>query len=317
MNEQEIQPKKSFFRRFWWIGLVIILGLGVTWGIMNFVVHPKESNDGNKGGILSKSDDSNQSNGNEETKQMTDSQIQAANDALAKGVSIDDGQNDWHQFPAGSIQGDGRPDNTSPYPLPYTDIKNVSFGADSNYIYFKFTLWGSLPTTLQSYNGDDVKFFCNNIAIGKYLDSSGNAQVGELQIGTTYIKNLDQDKTTEATTNYSATKPTISLTNMGNQNGRDKNGEATWVIQNGKGIVTGGPGKDYIMAGFPLDNFGLKLRDTIEFSVSYEDASRIYHHQSVDMLLDKSNNKEGDTIQYVMGANTYKNLGFQMETGKN
>ena len=52
MNEQEIQPKKSFFRRFWWIGLVIILGLGVTWGIMNFVVHPKGSDSGDNRSVV-------------------------------------------------------------------------------------------------------------------------------------------------------------------------------------------------------------------------------------------------------------------------
>lgn len=36
--------KKPFIRRFWWIGLVIILGLGVTWLLMAFVVHPNKNN---------------------------------------------------------------------------------------------------------------------------------------------------------------------------------------------------------------------------------------------------------------------------------
>ena len=41
MEEAE-GPKKSFFGRFWWIFLIVIILVGV-WAVMNFIVHPKGS----------------------------------------------------------------------------------------------------------------------------------------------------------------------------------------------------------------------------------------------------------------------------------
>ncbi|HUD20690.1 MAG TPA: peptidoglycan DD-metalloendopeptidase family protein [Candidatus Saccharimonadales bacterium] len=45
----------AFIKRFWWVGLIVIVGLGGTWAIMTFVVHPKTGNNSNN---------SNQSNSN-------------------------------------------------------------------------------------------------------------------------------------------------------------------------------------------------------------------------------------------------------------
>lgn len=99
---------------------------------------------------------------------------------------------------------------------------------------------------------------------------------------------------------------------MGGQNGTDKNYEATYSVTDSNGIASGGPGFDYVLVGFPLDNMGFKLGDTIEFSVEYESNSRIYHHQSVDQLLGDGTYKEGSTIRYVIGSNTYTDLGVSL-----
>lgn len=40
---------KSIIKRFWWVGLiVVVVGLLVTWVVMSFIVHPKQSNGGPK-----------------------------------------------------------------------------------------------------------------------------------------------------------------------------------------------------------------------------------------------------------------------------
>jgi len=59
MEEEQLgTPKKSFLRRFWWIGLVIIILLGATWAIMSFVVHPKgQGNSSSGNNSVSKNDE--------------------------------------------------------------------------------------------------------------------------------------------------------------------------------------------------------------------------------------------------------------------
>lgn len=299
------QDKKSFFHSFWLVILIVVIliagGLIILSNHNNKINQDKENQN---------ADDPYRGS---DTKKMTETEVQKANGALASGVSIDDIQNDWYKFPANSIEGDGKPDNTNPYPLPYTDIKNVSFGADSNYIYFKFTYWGKQPTNLTQYNGDDLKSFCNNVAISKYIDKDGKSQVGLISTGSFYTENNYKQKSNEASMDYYAVIPALKITVFGEQTSTDKSNEAVYKINSSKGRVSGGPGYEYSLAAFPLETLGLKLGDTIEFDIAYETNSRIYHHEAVDQLLGIGQYKVGNTIQYKIGANTYTDLGVPEE----
>lgn len=317
MEDEVIQgktPLKKSWTRWIILGLVgLLLILAIIWAVMFFIVHPKGSGELKDQGGNSVSSSNQDQN---DTKQMTNAQIQTANAAISKGVSIDDPQNDWFKFPAGSVEGDGRPDNSNSYPLPYTDVKNASFGAADNYFYIKYTFYEKIPETMQNYNADDIKMYTSNIGLSKYTNAAGQTENGEWQLGMAYIRGKNNDSL-ERSTDYTTVTPYMWITNMGEQTGTDSTSESIWKIQNSKGLTAGGPGNDWIMAAFPLDNLGMKMGDTIEFSLSVETASRIYHHQSVDLVLGKGSNKQGDTIRYVLGSNTYEDIGFHMEAGKN
>ncbi len=308
----------NFFKRFWWLFViigVIVIGFAAATVLKKSKTEREEVSNMNTGQTENKPEHNSGDNGNNngnETSIMTEDQLAHANEVIAAGVSIDDEQNDWYHFPEGSIQGDGKPDNPNTYPLPYTDIRNVSFGADADYFYIKYTFWGEMPSSLQTYNEDDMKFFCQNVSISKYTDENGTSQVGMWQIGTSYIESDEKDKTLEATMNYRETTPYSALSSFGGQNGTDKNSEAIYTIQSSRGLVSGGAGYNYIIGAFPLSILYLQLGDTIEISIAYEANSRIYHHESVDLMLANGDSKEGDTIRYVLGSNIYENIGNQM-----
>jgi len=53
-NQEAVIEREPQISRFWWIGLIVIILLGVAWAVMTFVVHPKGS-DGNSKNIFGSS----------------------------------------------------------------------------------------------------------------------------------------------------------------------------------------------------------------------------------------------------------------------
>ena len=80
-------------------------------------------------------------------------------------------------------------------------------------------------------------------------------------------------------------------------------------------MIGGGSGYDYILGAYPLSLFNLEIGDKVTFSISTETGSAKYHHEAINFLLDQPdvNAKAGATIEYILGSNTYKNLGVAKE----
>lgn len=283
--------KKPFWRRFWWIWTIlgigiIILALAAIGGYMHDQSLPKTSNgiriDTGKDRL---------------TRGFTDAELAAANLALANGIKIDDPQNDWYKFPPGSVQPDGRPDNSNPYPLGWTEFRSVSVGADENYIYFKFQFWDVFPKEAVIYNGDLIRSIGAKIESLSFVNSEGNNDSADLGDGIWYA-----DFNNES---MPASQSTVGHGSMISPIGRDEHMETIFKNMTGAGMVAGGPGFDYLLGAYPLSLFNLKLGDEVTFHSSTETGSAIFHHEALDILLDVPNSKFGETISYKLGSNHY------------
>jgi len=120
MNE-ETQLKKSVFKKWWFWVLLVILFLIIA-SIVYSEFTQRELSSTKKDSEL-----------NGQTRSFSESELDAANVALAKGVKFEDPQNDFYIIPKDLIEGDGRPNNDKPYPLGYTDLKTFTVAADENY----------------------------------------------------------------------------------------------------------------------------------------------------------------------------------------
>jgi len=236
----------------------------------------------------------------EPARAFNSSQLAAMEDALAKGIRIEDKQNDWITMP--DTLPEGEVDNENPYPLPWTDIRSVSFGADDEYIYFKFQFWEELPREPVTYDGDLIK--------------GGGGQVCQITFGPrehdwaqlqTSISYMDASSTSEI-----AKMPQLHHEAMISPTGqRDDQLDDIYQKTTREGLIGGGAGTDYLLTAYPLKLFGLKYGDTTTFRIGAEFHSQIYHHVSKDYLLGIDNPRaiQGGTIKYVIGSNTYENLG--------
>ncbi len=300
---------KRFSKRFWWIWA--ILGIGVI--ILGMIIYSgfkDNQSDTTKDGIQTDGGKDYQTYMTKDGIQIdsgkdgllrpfTDTQLAAANLAIAKGIKIEDPQYDWYKFPIGSMQPDGRPDNPEPYPLPWTDFRSVSVGADQNYIYFKFQFWGEFPLTTASYNGDFIRSTGAKITSFTFINSEGIKDSADLGTGPWFV-------TMENDTWVPAGQATLGQGAMISPTGRDERMETIFKINTGAGMVAGGPGYDYILSAFPLSLFNLKLGDEVTFDSSTETGSTIYHHEAVDILLGKPGEKFGETIKYKLGSDYYE-----------
>lgn len=233
------------------------------------------------------------------TSNFTASQLIAAQDALAKGISMADGADDYVRFPAGSIQPDGRPDNDHPYPLPYTDLKSVSIGADAGYLYVRWQFQGKFPVASVEYNGDLIWDVTCKIEEFTYTNGQGSKDSGTLTstISLADYKNGQWVKTGN---------PSVGQLAMISPAGQDSKQEILYKINTGEGLIAGGAGQDYILSAFPLSLFGIKIGNEVSFSCATETGSQLYHHAAVDVLFGTETSKAGANVSYVIGAGDYK-----------
>jgi hypothetical protein len=133
-------PKKSLFKRFWWIGVLIIVVVVVI--ICGFILtnNKQEEVTDEEGADVTENDGA-----YAWVTKLTEIELEAANLALSQGIKIDDPEGDFYVPVEGSVQADGRPDNPTPYPIPFTDLKSLSMGADQENLYIKLEVWGEYP----------------------------------------------------------------------------------------------------------------------------------------------------------------------------
>jgi hypothetical protein len=243
---------------------------------------------------------------------FSEEELKTVDEILAKGITINDPQNDWAPINEG-IQPDGRKDNGYPYPISFTDVKRVSFGADEQYLYIKIEMYDILPEKVVSwenteFNKTDYIFGMGcNLGLSRFFNRNiGKDDQGLMQTGIRWIEGGDRENVTNP---KFVSPPTIGTSSFATPTGeKDQYNEDISAMASGEGKVAGGAGKNYFLGAFPLKNFGLQLGDVIEFSISVEVGSQLFHHECIDNILN-NNYKQGDTIRYKLGEGKYENLG--------
>jgi hypothetical protein len=236
---------------------------------------------------------------------MTAEELALAEAALAKGISIDDGQNDYAKVAPGTIQPDGRPDNPNPWPLPFTDLKNAKIGADEKYLYVKYTFWGKFPEKMAKVGDDYLTGVGVNLGLNDFYNHNTQAsrQTGLLQTGLNYWSRDKEDNWNEADI---CVPPVLNTSTFGEPNSAVQyKGEDTYGIATGEGKTYGGAGDDYLVAEFPLSNLGLKYGDEIKFDLGTESGSKVFHHECIDPILDFGSAKMGKLIIWKIGSGSY------------
>jgi hypothetical protein len=305
------QSLKVFFKKFWWIFLLAIL---IAFSLFLYFETKKGKLIEQRNEEYTKvQHDLTKKNAEQEYKQvesrMTQGQLENANTALAGGIVIEDKTNDYYKPPAGVIQGDGKPDNSKPYPLGYSDITSVNIGADSQYLYVKVNVNNTIPTKLPIINGDEIKMLVANIELVNFINEKGKADQGSIQIGQVYVQSTNPDKelSTSASNDFVEIEPVLGTSTLISPTGkRDKTNEEIYSVHGNDGLVAGGAGTNYLLVAFPYTVYGMKYGDTLTLSLAVEANSRIYHHASTDILLLIENSKFGRQIIYKIGSNTYK-----------
>ena len=304
--------KKSFLKCFWWVFLIVIIfGIGLAvfiYAAINGNIYDwkiQALND--KVGAAKDSNEIKTEDQYYWATKMSDMQLEKANKALLQGIKIDDPQNDFYHPQAGTIQGDGRPDNTDPYPIPFTDLKSFSIGADNENLYVKYEFWGEFPQEAFSYNGELIHGIGATIRF-TFVNTEGAQDVAELGDCVIYINKIGQNPT-----KWQPMSPRVLHELRLSPIGLDEKGETIYKKEDNSnsGAIIGGPGFNYFESYYPLSIFGIEYGDIVLLSIITETGSVTFHHEAADFLLDQPgvNAKAGATIKYVLGSNTYNNLG--------
>jgi hypothetical protein len=172
-------------------------------------------------------------------------------------------------------------------------------GADENYLYFKFQFWDVFPQKVSTINGDLIQSTGAKIESLTFSNNEGKIDTADLGCGVWYVE-MQNDKWVPAD------QATLGHDSMISPTGRDKLQETTFKTVTSTGMVAGGPGFDTIISAYPLSLFNLKPGDEITFHSSTETGSTMFHHEALDVLLDKPNSKFGETIKYRLGSNQYE-----------
>ncbi|MDD5189805.1 MAG: hypothetical protein PHE50_02040, partial [Dehalococcoidales bacterium] len=211
----------------------------------------------------------------------------------------EDPQGDYFPVPQGTIQGDGRFDNSNPYPLPWTEFRSVTFGADDNYIYFNFQFWGEFPKKGILYNDDLLWSTLAKVEQFTFHNQYGKEDSATLAGIVSFVTEYGDGE------RIAAAKPDIGLNTMLSPQAMDATGETIYKTLTGAGMVAGGAGNDYVLCAFPLSLFGIHPGDEVNFSFSTETGSSKFHHEAIDFILGHEGVKLGEKITYVLGGNTY------------
>jgi hypothetical protein len=305
----DAQPQKSFFKRFWWVGIIIVICIIGFFIYSNQQQKNEDAEKERQKQAQIKNDQTNQNQGYQYVDPlMTAAQLEKANLVLAMGVTIDDPENDFAVSPVGPVGLDGKTDNPQGYQLHWNDIKKVTLGADQENFYIRYDFYGTIPTTMVTVTGDDIKSIACNIGLSKFTTTSGTTDEGMWQVGLMFAQQRGDDSKDESV-GYDVITPRIGLTSIATPTPtQDKYGETMYATSSSDGAVSGGAGSDYIIALFPLANLRVAPGTDITFDIGVETNSRTYHHSSIDPLLDFGSAKSGKIITYILGSNTYTSV---------
>jgi len=308
MEPEQQKPKRVFFKRFWWAGLICLILLISLVGFLVSLNQTEKKRNAEKEQQKQAQINKERAKENQGYKYieptMTEAELAKASLALKNGVSIDDPANDFAIPPVG-VDADGKSDNQKPYSLGWNDIKKVTFGADNENFYIRYDFYGMFPNSMVTTEGDDIRGIGGNVGLSKFTSTDGTTNEGMWQIGLTYAESKGKDSKDESA-GFNIITPRLHVTSIASPTSEiDKHGETIYSLGSDKGKVYGGVGKDFLMAAFPLANLHVLPNSDISFDISVETNSHIYHHSSIDPLLDFGSSKSGKTIQYKLGSNTY------------
>lgn len=274
--------------------LIIILGIFIFSKSLASDNSQKENQDNEKS--------DNKVDKGEIPKAFTKAMLKRADDAFSNGISFDDPENDWYLPEPGTMQWD-KPDNPAPYPLPFTDLKSVSLGADEEYLYVKLVYYGEFPKKMPSYDGDDIFSTGGGIEGFRFITKEGKPDYAEIGSGVMYIQFTGDNETNGY---VPLDKPTVGQLAMIFLIGQDEHGESLYKTMNGAGFIEGGPGYDYLLSAFPLSEFGVSYGQEVNLTLGIEAGSNKWHHESIDLILNENNSKSGSMIVWKLGTNEYK-----------
>ncbi|MFA5070308.1 MAG: hypothetical protein WC528_03420 [Patescibacteria group bacterium] len=301
----DTQPKKSFFKKFWWLISIIIIIVVV---FMGATFRDKKNGDSDKEKNLYKVinnntpvDGSGDPKKTGRTLPFSAAQLTAADAAFASGIKIEDPEDDFFIYTHNRTTDTYRGNNTSPYPMPFTDLKSLSVGADNQYMYLKFEYWGKLPTDHVSYDGDYIISHGGKLDEIFYKDKNGQDKVDAAHDGIGYY-------TVSENGEYAQIDPVANVMSFITRNGKDASGEDAFLITSMNGMLAGGLGYDYTLSARPLSELGFKLGDEISFRCSTETGSVKHHHEAIEFLLGRETEGfiDGSLIRYKLGENTYE-----------
>jgi hypothetical protein len=126
----EMSPRKSVFKRWWFWFLMVIAFILISLGVFLYCYYYL-------------------------WMRMSPSQVKKAETALSKGFTISDGKDDFVIIGTNQEKLNAE-DNPSPYRLDWFDIKSAQVGADEKYLYYKMTFYGKSPKWAQDVNGDTI-----------------------------------------------------------------------------------------------------------------------------------------------------------------
>jgi hypothetical protein len=304
----EPKPRKpSIFRRFWWMILTVLLFSIIVAVSLVYVLRSRDKeviSDESEGETIQLEEDDPYA----WVIEFSEEELQHANQALSGGITINAPENDFYHPPEGSVQADGRPDNPNPYPIPFTDLKRVTVGADGENLYVKYEFWGEFPTEAYVYENEMIHAVGAKMTEFTFTDSDGDEDVAELDLSVMYIEKPEGVDPRD----YPPMNPKMLLEYRITPLGLDETMETIFESTGNSDIgrAFGGPGYDYLLGSYPLSLFDISLGDIVEFSVTTESGSTTFHHEGSDFLLDAPPPaKSGSKIQYTLGEDTYEDLG--------
>ncbi len=242
---------------FKWVllGLVIIILAGVIYAYWYYAFHLK----------------------------LTGEVLSAAEKALNAGITIQDPKDDFVIMGKNDEKVDPE-NNPSPYRLPIFDIKSVSYGADSNYFYYKVIFYDTLPDKAPSVDGDKI------LAIGSKVGVlSEKIQLSELFTGSGWVPPIGF--------------PNLNTYYFWGPTGIEWPESARYTHQDRDSKISGGAGTDYVMGAFPLEKAALKIGQEAHLSFMMEAKSGKFTHAAVDVL--RGDGKMSAVVNWIVGTKVF------------
>lgn len=232
------------------------------------------------------------------SSKLTDQELVDASEALSTGIKINDDQNDFYHPPEGTIQPDGMPDNPNPFPIPFTDLKSVSIGADDENLYIKYEYGGVFPDQAPTYQGEMIYDVGAKVAQMHYVTKSGIADQADVA-GSVMLYDGDAKRTFA----IGRLLNEYRITPTGNY---DETGDETFERSGqDQGKIFGGSGYNYVLCMLPLSLFDIELGTEITFESGSEAHSASFHHEAIDNL-GVGDLQFSPIFTHVLGSDSYQ-----------